>query len=101
MNNIELGLKGDVQLLNSSLAIQIAKYWIEKRNNSYLDRFKWVRENTINGGLLPILRPFRIDDNFKNGILFFTKKDFLIYSNLKLIFIIIILKRFRKVYMAW
>ena len=76
MNNIELGLKGDVQLLNSSLAIQIAKYWIEKRNNSYLDRFKWVRENTINGGLLPILRPFRIDDNFKNGILFFNKKIF-------------------------
>ena len=67
-NEIELGLKGEVQFLNSSLAIQIAKYWIDKRTNNHIDRYKWVKENTINSSFLPILRTIQIDNNFKNGI---------------------------------
>lgn len=75
-NDIELGLKGDVQYLNSSLAIQIAKYWIEKRENNILDKYKWVEANTaeilsINDYPIlniPILKSLKINNNFKNGL---------------------------------
>jgi folylpolyglutamate synthase len=70
LNNIELGLKGDVQLINSSLAIQIAKYWIDKYNNNSLNKFKWVQDNHINklNDSIPILNEIIIDNYFKNGL---------------------------------
>ena len=69
-NNIELGLKGDVQFINSSLAIQIAKYWIDKYNNNSLNKFKWVQDNHINklNDSIPILNEIIIDNYFKNGL---------------------------------
>ena len=70
LNNIELGLKGDVQLINSSLAIQIAKYWIDKYNNNSLNKFKWVQDNHFNklNDSIPILNEIIIDNYFKNGL---------------------------------
>jgi folylpolyglutamate synthase len=70
LNNIELGLKGDVQFINSSLAIQIAKYWIDKYNNNSLNKFKWVQDNHINklDDSIPILNEIIIDNCFKNGL---------------------------------
>jgi hypothetical protein len=45
--DIKLGLNGQVQYLNASLAVQIAKYWIEKKStlrSSYIRKCIYLNE---------------------------------------------------------
>lgn len=68
-NRIKLGLHGNIQYMNSSLALQIAKYWLEKVNSKSLTNHSYVQENTdkLDVNDLPILKPVVVDESFKNG----------------------------------
>lgn len=68
-NRIKLGLHGNIQYMNSSLALQIAKYWLEKVNNKSLTNHSYVQENNdkLDVNDLSILKPVVIDNNFRNG----------------------------------
>ena len=66
---IKLGLYGNVQYLNSSLALQLAKYWLAKMNNKSLSNHSLIKENTdkLDENGLPILKPVVIEEHFKKG----------------------------------
>lgn len=68
-NRIKLGLHGSIQYMNSSLALQIAKYWLEKVNSQTLTNFSYIQENTdkLDVSDLSILKPVLIDDKIKDG----------------------------------
>ena len=69
---IKLGLNGNIQYMNSSLALQIAKYWIEKINNKSLINHCYIKENTdkLDEAELSILKPVVIEEQFKKGKIF-------------------------------
>lgn len=91
-NEIELGIKGKIQYLNTSLALQIAKYWVANRSiieflkktnsNIYLikltkkaeknfDKLKWIEGNTerVSPQGFPILKPINyLNESIKNGL---------------------------------
>jgi len=74
---IKLGLYGNIQYLNSSLALQIAKYWLDKMNNKSLSNHSLIKENTdkLDENGLPILKPVVIEEHFKKGKHFFNNNS--------------------------
>ncbi len=66
---IKLGLRGHVQYINSSLALQIARYWIHKMKYGSRTSYECVKENTeeMDESGLPMLKPVVIEESFRKG----------------------------------
>lgn len=95
---MNLGLKGPIQYLNSSLALQIANYWISyisKFKNNWeklkgalskkfknieggtnFDKYKWMDENKSNVSIneIPIIKSLKLNESFIKGIQFIKLK---------------------------
>ncbi|CAF0706126.1 unnamed protein product [Brachionus calyciflorus] len=69
--NIDLGINGKVQYLNSQLALQITNYWIQTQTQKNFNKNQWIEQNIkeVSEQGIPILQPIVVlDDLRKEGI---------------------------------
>lgn len=98
LNEMNLGLNGKIQYLNSSLALQIANYWLERRSIKLInkiiystyynfllinkdtknfDKLEWVKQNQLelSSDGIPILKPITdLSEAYINGNKYLNKR---------------------------